>query len=286
MCLYGGKMLRKLRTTWTFLLFIPGAALFGWGYALDESQWTAAHGFASNILAAFTTGFFGVPIAMNILQSILRRDADSRRRRQIMMDAQRTLSAIRVSLESRPIEADGEKLREVADRTAGDLEILLMDSYDPEKFRTERSTSLDSISKLGVLVVPQYHRLGYDEDTYNRLLNRWRFFTQNVMIEAESEAITVIPDWAYAQADKTIVEINRISLAELIHLTLAITTTIDLLTSINPENADDLLQQEYDGIRNLINEIKGLENEITGRTQLHEAISAAEEAVQNAILSE
>jgi hypothetical protein len=195
----------NVRVTWTTLLWIPASALFAIGWYLDGNGWTTEHGFASNILAAITSGLFGLPIAAIVVQWLLRQDAESRRRREIVGSARRNFAEMQSSLDASGIK----KVQRLKDPvTAASFDIVGLNfaaSYSGGVAQGQMINQVrSSFSTLTPAISENLPNLAEDEWRFLSVLRRWDVLRDTVFSAGEVGDLRIISDESYAAISTSI----------------------------------------------------------------------------------
>lgn len=76
------------------IMWAVGGALFGGGWYLDNHGWWEHRPFVTNLASAFTGAFFAIPIAILVVQWIIRSEAEWSQKTYAMLQARRTLEEL------------------------------------------------------------------------------------------------------------------------------------------------------------------------------------------------
>lgn len=76
----------------TVVMWITGLALFAVGWWLDTRGWWEHRPFVTNIASAFTGALFAIPVAVLVIQNIIRNETEWAQKRDAILLTRRTLS--------------------------------------------------------------------------------------------------------------------------------------------------------------------------------------------------
>lgn len=274
----------NVRVTWTMLLWIPASVLLGVGSVLDLRGWTTEHGFASNILAAATSGLFGLPIAAIVAQWILRQDKESRRRRDVVRAARRNFSEMQSSLEAQGIDKV-KRLHGPVSAASRDI-VLLQRAVNSHcgivPAQRVRDVHL-SFSALITAIPGNEPDDPEDKWEFRSVLRRWDVLKETTFPYGEVDGFRVVADEDYATISANVEVIATQRLEALTQLWIDANKLVTEEELKKPQNNEDVRINDKvaESISGLTEKLRNLRKQLAARSDLYDGLVAARKSAEN-----